>query len=312
MRASLATVFALTALLAAGAARATEYYVAPNGSDSNAGTMAAPWATLQKGATTAAAGDTVWIRGGTYKITTPATSPSNVRRGSAAGRGGGQPRGATGPAVAHLVLLPRAARALRVAADLGERVVLRGHRAAAYLGLPGLGGCGVGEVLRLAGLLEPLGPDLGRAHERSSRRLELLVGLLGGAGGDQRVVGGHLVLGVGDEVTDHPAHRLLDLELLTLDAGQLLGVRLLVLDGHLEVEHEADGLLLDAVHHRGEHVEALALVLDQGVALRVGAEVDALAEVVHLVEVLAPLAVQHGQQHPPLQLAHDLLADLLL
>ena len=70
----------LVALLtvAAGSARATEYYVATTGSDSAAGTMAAPWATLQKAATTAAAGDTVWIHGGTYKITTPASSSAGV------------------------------------------------------------------------------------------------------------------------------------------------------------------------------------------------------------------------------------------
>jgi hypothetical protein len=65
-------------LLASGEAGAAEYYVATTGSDSNAGTMAAPFATLQKGASTAAAGDTVWIRGGTYKITTPATTGAGI------------------------------------------------------------------------------------------------------------------------------------------------------------------------------------------------------------------------------------------
>jgi MYXO-CTERM domain-containing protein len=73
-----AALVVLTALLAAGTARATDYYVATTGSDSNAGTMAAPWATLQKAATTAVAGDTVWIRGGTYLITTPANSGAGV------------------------------------------------------------------------------------------------------------------------------------------------------------------------------------------------------------------------------------------
>ena len=52
-------------------AHAADYYVAPAGSDSNAGTLAAPFATLQKGADVAVAGDTVYIRGGTYSITTP-------------------------------------------------------------------------------------------------------------------------------------------------------------------------------------------------------------------------------------------------
>jgi len=50
-------------------AGAAEYYVAPTGSDSNAGTFAAPFATLQKANDQAQAGDTVWLRGGTYQNT---------------------------------------------------------------------------------------------------------------------------------------------------------------------------------------------------------------------------------------------------
>ena len=64
------------------------------------------------------------------------------------------------------------------------------------------------------------------------------------------------------EVGDLLAHRLDDLLALVV-------VVLLLVDLDLEVEQEADRLLLDAVHHRGEHVEALALVLDQRVALGV-------------------------------------------
>ena len=64
--------------LCAAAVRAAEYYIAPTGDDSAAGTMDAPFATLQKAVNVAAAGDMVWIRGGTYKITTPATSGAGV------------------------------------------------------------------------------------------------------------------------------------------------------------------------------------------------------------------------------------------
>ena len=85
-----------------------------------------------------------------------------------------------------------------------------------------------------------------------------------------------------------------------------------LLDLDLEVEDEADDLLHEGFHHGVEHVAALALVLHQRVALRHRPQPDALAEVVHLVQVLAPLAVQHGQQDPPLQLAHDLRAEGLL
>lgn len=42
------------------------YFVAVNGNDNNPGTLALPWATPQKAANTARAGDTVYFRGGTY------------------------------------------------------------------------------------------------------------------------------------------------------------------------------------------------------------------------------------------------------
>ena len=42
------------------------YYVAKTGSDSNAGTEAAPWLTIQKAANTAVAGDTIFVRAGSY------------------------------------------------------------------------------------------------------------------------------------------------------------------------------------------------------------------------------------------------------
>lgn len=57
---------------------AADYYVAPTGADSNPGTLAAPFATLQKGADVAVAGDTVYIRGGTYDITTPKNSGAGL------------------------------------------------------------------------------------------------------------------------------------------------------------------------------------------------------------------------------------------
>jgi len=43
------------------------YYVATTGSDAAAGSLAAPWATWQKGFSTIIAGDTLYIRGGTYQ-----------------------------------------------------------------------------------------------------------------------------------------------------------------------------------------------------------------------------------------------------
>jgi MYXO-CTERM domain-containing protein len=59
-------------------AAAAEYYVAPTGDDSNPGTLDQPFATLSKGQDAAKAGDTVWIRGGTYQIVTPANSGAGI------------------------------------------------------------------------------------------------------------------------------------------------------------------------------------------------------------------------------------------
>src|SRR5579859_1304233 len=51
------------------------YYVSTSGSDTNAGTLSAPWRTIQHAANTVAAGDTVQVRAGTYnEIVTMKTS----------------------------------------------------------------------------------------------------------------------------------------------------------------------------------------------------------------------------------------------
>ena len=70
-----------------------------------------------------------------------------------------------------------------------------------------------------------------------------------------------------------------------------------------EVEDVADEVVLDLAHHRLEHVEALALPLGERVLLAHRPEVDALAQVVHLVEVLAPVLVDHREHHATLDLA---------
>ncbi|SED07496.1 hypothetical protein SAMN04489727_6295 [Amycolatopsis tolypomycina] len=56
--------------VAAGSpAAGKSYYVAPSGSDSAAGTQSAPWASVAKAQSVAQAGDTVYLRGGTYTYT---------------------------------------------------------------------------------------------------------------------------------------------------------------------------------------------------------------------------------------------------
>jgi len=67
----------LVILLAVPSLHAATYYVAPpasGGNDSNPGTLASPYATIQRAANVATAGDTVQIRAGTYR---EAVTPTN-------------------------------------------------------------------------------------------------------------------------------------------------------------------------------------------------------------------------------------------
>jgi hypothetical protein len=64
--------------LSISSVNAAIYYVSTGGSDNAAGTLAQPFATLKKGNDAAVAGDTVFIRGGTYSITTPANSGAGI------------------------------------------------------------------------------------------------------------------------------------------------------------------------------------------------------------------------------------------
>src|SRR5215207_8246096 len=66
----------------------------------------------------------------------------------------------------------------------------------------------------------------------------------------------------------------------------------------------------DAVHQVLEEREALVLVSDERVDLGEPAQVDPLAQVVHVVEVLAPALVDDLQQQEALQRPHQLLAEI--
>ena len=62
--ARLALLLGLSSLVAV--TQAATYYVSPSGSNSNPGTLSAPFATLQKAHDISNAGDTIYMRGGTY------------------------------------------------------------------------------------------------------------------------------------------------------------------------------------------------------------------------------------------------------
>ncbi|MFI1035504.1 right-handed parallel beta-helix repeat-containing protein [Streptomyces sp. NPDC020951] len=70
----------LTLFSAGGAHAATDLYVAPNGSDSNPGTLTAPLRTIQRAVDLAQAGTTIQIRGGTYA---PSTNLQLLKSGTA-------------------------------------------------------------------------------------------------------------------------------------------------------------------------------------------------------------------------------------
>lgn len=57
------------------------YYVSTSGNDNNAGTLAAPWRTIQKAANTVHAGDTVQVMGGTYNEVVTMKTSGNAASG---------------------------------------------------------------------------------------------------------------------------------------------------------------------------------------------------------------------------------------
>src|SRR4051794_10778754 len=62
------TLLAVLSVMWVGSAMSTEFFVATDGKDTNAGTKASPFATIQRAQTAASPGDTVFIRGGTYVL----------------------------------------------------------------------------------------------------------------------------------------------------------------------------------------------------------------------------------------------------
>lgn len=64
--------------LSAASASARSWYMATDGSDSNAGTFEAPFATLPYAQNKMSSGDTLWIRGGTYAITSYMNVQENI------------------------------------------------------------------------------------------------------------------------------------------------------------------------------------------------------------------------------------------
>ena len=76
------TLFALFVCLAAAFGQTnTSYYVSTTGNDSNSGTQAAPWRTVQHAADTARAGSIVNVRGGIYEELVSINASGNASEG---------------------------------------------------------------------------------------------------------------------------------------------------------------------------------------------------------------------------------------
>lgn len=71
----------LVCLCVTAASHAAQYYVAPHGSDSDAGTRAAPWRTIGHALEQAYAGDTVYLRAGVYRETVRMPRSGSRRNG---------------------------------------------------------------------------------------------------------------------------------------------------------------------------------------------------------------------------------------
>src|SRR5690625_4811465 len=98
----------------------------------------------------------------------------------------------------------------------------------------------------------------------------------------------------------------------TVRSGEASDRRLLLLLAfHVDVEHVADRFFLDRLCHREEHLVAVIAVFHKRLALGHRSQPDTVLEVVHLVQVLTPLAVEHGKQDPAFKLAHDLRGEFL-
>src|SRR5262249_36208626 len=73
----------------------------------------------------------------------------------------------------------------------------------------------------------------------------------------------------------------------------------------------ADDLLVDALLHPLEQVEALLLVFDQWIALAVAAQPDAFLQMVEAVEMILPLGVDNLQHQVALDALQHLATDQL-
>jgi len=81
MKVKFATLFAIFVCVGALGQTNSSFYVSTTGADSNPGTQAAPWRTVQHAADTVRAGSTVNVRGGVYEELVSITTSGNATDG---------------------------------------------------------------------------------------------------------------------------------------------------------------------------------------------------------------------------------------
>ncbi len=72
-----------------------------------------------------------------------------------------------------------------------------------------------------------------------------------------------------------------------------------------------DDLVLDVAKQLREHFERLALVLLHGLLLCIATQPDALAQVVHVAQVIFPLLIEYVEHQGFLEMPHDIRAGQL-
>src|SRR5215203_4280769 len=244
-------------------------------------------------------------------------SPVNSRSSSSAPRRSSTDAiaSSSSPASATSSSVSSASAASRAFSAFGSKVVREQGQLLADRGQAlrrGLGGGRGGHGLRPVALLELLA----RPAPARVVAAELLVGLdaalLDGRGDQLALLVDRAVVGVG-LVLGRPARVLQPLRPARAVAGRRgRAFAVLGLDGDLDVVDEPREVRPDGVHQVLEERERLVLVGDDRLDLGEPAQVDALAQVVHVVEVLAPALVDDLHQQVALQRAHQLLAELLL
>ena len=96
------------------------------------------------------------------------------------------------------------------------------------------------------------------------------------------------------------------------DRAGLHSLRLGLGLGQLDMEEITNGIPLHRVHHLGEHVVSLTLILGERVSLSHCPQTYPGTQVVHVGQMLTPLVVDHRKHHRSLHLAEQIRAQLLL